>query len=844
MGQLRRYYKGDFTLDITFTTEQNGTKVEAPVPNHVKIDYYTDDQWKPYTVERNGNVCTNCKVSDKKLVAHLSLAEHPIGVGLLRYIITEYTQDASYPGGTRKKVTPGQTDIILWTGRDSEDMGGIEHGTAGSVVLIEDIVDNLYTNTPSQPLSAAQGKKLNDNKVDKIYGKGLSTNDYTAADKAVVDRLRTFDPENISVEGGASVLVETTYLELRDKRDAGLLTPGVFYRITDYETITTQANTRSAGHPFDIIVQALDESTLSEDAYAIQRDGDEYFANAKLEGWKLKYTIDNDTTRFSWAKEEVLETPAKWSCSWGVLETKNSADASSNYKVVTVDGAKKYLYRPAQPTSFLEGKQFFKREILSSITSTEGFIYEADNAPYFEQWGEEEGDGEWYWSEVYTIYVKDANGNIVAELSNWADVEFYDYEYDEMGEYIIGFNPQTVYNEETGMYRFTPSYGVEEWFENARGGQIQQKGKVFFNGSVNSLSYAMDAPLPKYGAYVYKVYSSEDNHLYEYEEYEGEGETNIDYVSYQSYKAPEESGKGVIYRMIDEYNNDCPFDFKNIQFKHSNVWYYPFSYKGNDFSLSDYCSGNYIEPIRKVIVDNVSTVVVIPRVIFNLIDNPSTNKFQNGIVNNVFRVPIESGFLQAYRINSNIWEPSIGGSAGAVAEFYCYVSRQIYGNRFYGGGKYMRIGTSSSPMTNFYGNYIQLYVVLSGALNIYCSSFKCSEYKAILGGGSDRTISGGDITSCIIDDDYESSSTQNITFDASLCISYSRIRLSEALTLKYANTTSSTSPLRHLDIDARGWGSTTITIPDTFKTNAGYELKIAKNSSGVIKMWCDADLVQ
>ena len=26
-------------------------------------------------------------------------------------------------------------------------------------------------------------------------------------------------------------------------------------------------------------------------------------------------------------------------------------------------------------------------------------------------------------------------------------------------------------------------------------------------------------------------------------------------------------GHGVIYRMIDEYNNDCPYDFKNIQFK-------------------------------------------------------------------------------------------------------------------------------------------------------------------------------------------------------------------------------------------------------------------------------------
>lgn len=31
--------------------------------------------------------------------------------------------------------------------------------------------------------------------------------------------------------------------------------------------------------------------------------------------------------------------------------------------------------------------------------------------------------------------------------------------------------------------------------------------------------------------------------------------------------ADPENGRGVIYRMIDEYGNDCPYDFKNIQFK-------------------------------------------------------------------------------------------------------------------------------------------------------------------------------------------------------------------------------------------------------------------------------------
>ena len=36
------------------------------------------------------------------------------------------------------------------------------------------------------------------------------------------------------------------------------------------------------------------------------------------------------------------------------------------------------------------------------------------------------------------------------------------------------------------------------------------------------------------------------------------------------------NGKGVIYQMVDEFNNDVPYDFKNIQFKKANVWYYTF----------------------------------------------------------------------------------------------------------------------------------------------------------------------------------------------------------------------------------------------------------------------------
>ena len=92
-----------------------------------------------------------------------------------------------------------------------------------------------------------------------------------------------------------------TYAELKALRDASGLVAGQWYRITDFVTTTAQAETQSAGHPFDIIVRADTTSILNEKAYATHHEGDEYFTKAKLEAWELKYCLDNDTTRFAWA---------------------------------------------------------------------------------------------------------------------------------------------------------------------------------------------------------------------------------------------------------------------------------------------------------------------------------------------------------------------------------------------------------------------------------------------------------------------------------------------------------------------------------------------------------------
>lgn len=96
-------------------------------------------------------------------------------------------------------------------------------------------------------------------------------------------------------------LTEITWSVLKSLRDSSGLTPGMQYRITDYNTTTVQSNTQAAGHQFDIIVVADDNHTLNENARAVRHEGDTYFRNSTLEAWELKYDIDNDTSKYEWA---------------------------------------------------------------------------------------------------------------------------------------------------------------------------------------------------------------------------------------------------------------------------------------------------------------------------------------------------------------------------------------------------------------------------------------------------------------------------------------------------------------------------------------------------------------
>ncbi len=647
-------------------------------------------------------------------------------------------------------------------------------------------------------------------------------------------------------DGVGTTIIPISHTLLIGLRDAGELTKGAFYRITDYECTTTQANTRSANHPFDIIIQALDERTLSENASAIQHEGDIYFADAKLEAWQLMYAIDNDPSRFSWAKEKVIEQSAKWSCGWGVLEEKNSTDVSSNYEVATIDGKQMYLYKPITPNNdFLREKitaEMFYREVeVGSITSTYGFIYEADDPIIY---NEEEEYYEYY---PYEIRVKTENGQLIATLYNSYDNIYYDSN-DGSQEYTIGFEGNN-YEEVDGVYHLHPSWGLDGWWDGFMGGAYAEYEREYYTGSADVLYYAFSNPLDKYTTEVTMV--TDKNHLYKYEDtdYEDweEGYWAIDYVSYKAYIAPVESGKGIVYRMIDEHNNDCPYDFKNLQFYNNSNWYYTFSQNGRDLSLTDYCIENFILPHTNQNFSDGTTAVktIIPMVVFDMKSNAS-GKFA-GILHNKLQVPITKGYLAGIRIVANEWYDIVGGSNAIVADMRIVSSGVIYGNRIYGPCSNFEVGTISKPISSFYANDIVLPNFQAGVFKCLCSVFNNNTVN-LSEGKRGFTITSGSIISCDMENSYYvstgTSTSDDISLGANVVLRNSRIRIFNDLTIQYANTTSSTSPLRFLDIDARGWSATTITIPTTFPANATYGLKVAKNSKGEIKMWCDADLIQ
>lgn len=117
------------------------------------------------------------------------------------------------------------------------------------------------------------------------------------------------DTATQSVTSTGSLSNEVTYSELVSLINNSKLTPGCKYQITDYETIVSGKRysgspsdvIQSAGNRFDLIVTANSRNTISEDAEATKHEGTTYFNSCNLSAWKIKYMVQNNTTKYPWA---------------------------------------------------------------------------------------------------------------------------------------------------------------------------------------------------------------------------------------------------------------------------------------------------------------------------------------------------------------------------------------------------------------------------------------------------------------------------------------------------------------------------------------------------------------
>ena len=269
-------------------------------------------------------------------------------------------------------------------------------------------------------------------------------------------------------EDSGNQYIEVTYDELKKLRDKKNLIPGAKYRMIDFDTYDgTQSDFascsgipdlpefKSAYHHFDLLLTALSTNELDSNVKALHsaRDTEGYFINQDLSKWELKYDLDNDKSKYSWA--------------------------------VNYDNVIGY-----------EEKQEQKSEILKSDLLGDDF----------RRLHIDIGNESFIIKDVY----QDGN-NIYGTIV-----------YSTISEYV-GCKVLLIFAFLSNMLYSLNVYG---------------------NGHI--ALYYLDENCIKY--------LTKEVPIYEHIE-----------------------GKGVIYYMKDEYNNEVPYDFKNIMFKYMDNWYYTFN---------------------------------------------------------------------------------------------------------------------------------------------------------------------------------------------------------------------------------------------------------------------------
>lgn len=201
--QNNYWYVWDDTTDAYINTNHVATGDPGKSP---KIDNGT---WWIYDLDTSTYVDTGIAVSSDYVLTKAKVE------AVLTGDITSHNHDSMY-------YTESEVDALL-----------------AEVQPKINVIDNLTSTSATDPLSAKQGKILNEGKVDKVAGKGLSENDYTTIEK---DKLA-------GIEAGAEVNVNADWNATSG--DANILnkpvlstvaTSGSYDDLSDKPTIPTKTS--------------------------------------------------------------------------------------------------------------------------------------------------------------------------------------------------------------------------------------------------------------------------------------------------------------------------------------------------------------------------------------------------------------------------------------------------------------------------------------------------------------------------------------------------------------------------------------------------------------------------
>lgn len=120
------------------------------------------------------------------------------------YVLTKEKIEAVLTGD----ITSHNHDSMYYTESEIDDL-------LAAVQPKINVIDNLTSTSTTDPLSANQGKVLDEKKVDKVSGKGLSTEDYTTVDKTKLSGIAAGAEVNVNADwsatsGGAQILNKPT----------------------------------------------------------------------------------------------------------------------------------------------------------------------------------------------------------------------------------------------------------------------------------------------------------------------------------------------------------------------------------------------------------------------------------------------------------------------------------------------------------------------------------------------------------------------------------------------------------------------------------------------------------